>query len=313
MEKKLSICIPTYNRRKFLERSINTLLPQLNDDIEVLISNNCSPDDTDEYCKTLDSRITYHKQPENIGPDGNFLWLMDNAKGKYIILLSDDDYFEDGAVDRLINFLDGKELGLAIINYKCSLKDDRFTDYTYGIGDNVEFAENQISEFLENIGIQLTFISGLVFNRDLLKKVNNKSQYNNTNLLQTCIALKCLEFNKKTALIRSVSCVMELDNSSGYNFYKVFVKNWHDVLFKVGLSAGLPKKALINVYNNTLGSFVLGYLVKDRLNTIPFDNDSRLKYLASVWHYKKAWTRLYPTLIMPKFLLKKIAKSKQII
>lgn len=313
MEKKLSICIPTYNRRKFLERSINALLPQLNDDVEVLIGNNCSSDDTDEYCKTLDSRIIYHKQPENIGPDRNFLWLMDNAKGKYIILLSDDDYFEDGAVSRLINFLDGKEIGLAIINSKCSLKDGSFTDYTYGISDNVEYAENQMSEFLEYIGIQLTFVSGLVFNRDLLKKVSNKSQYNNTNLLQTCVALKCLEFNKKTALIRSVSCVMELDNSSGYNFYQVFIKNWHDVLFKIGINSGLPKKSLVNVYNKTLGNFILGFLVKDRLNTIPFDTDKRLKYLASAWHYKKAWTRLYPALIMPKILLKKIAKSKQLI
>lgn len=313
MEKKLSICIPTYNRRKFLERSINALLPQLTDDVEVLISNNCSPDDTDEYCKTLDSRITYHKQPENIGPDGNFLWLMDNAKGKYIILLSDDDYFEDGAVSRLINFLDGKEIGLAIINYKCSLKDGSFTDYTYGISDNVEYAENQIAEFLEHIGIQLTFVSGLVFNRDLLKKVVNKSQYKSTYLLQTCVALECLKFNKKTALICTVSCVMELDNSSGYNFYQVFIKNWHDVLFKVGLSAGLPKKALVNVYNRTLKHYIIYYLIKDRLSTTSFENDHKLKYFAEVWRFKYAWLRLYPVAIMPKFLLRKIAKSKKLI
>lgn len=313
MEKLLSICIPTYNRKKFLERSINALLPQLCDKLEVLISNNCSPDDTDEYCKTLDSRIIYHKQPENIGSDGNFLWLMDNAKGKYIILLSDDDYLEDGAVTRLINFLNGKEIGLGIINSRSQMKDGRITDLLYGVGEDIEFSEEEISDFLETIGVQLTFISGLVFNRDLLKKVQDKKQFNNTNLLQTCVAFKCLEFNKKTALIKTVACVAENENSSGYNFYKVFVKNWHDVLFKVGLSAGLPKKSLINVYNNTLGSFVLSFLVKDRLNTIPFDNDNRLKYLVSVWRYKKAWTRLYPTLIIPKFLLKKIAKSKQII
>lgn len=313
MEKKLSICIPTYNRKSYLEQSINSLLPQLRDDIEVLISNNCSPDDTDEYCKTLDSRITYHKQSENIGSDGNFLWLMDNARGKYIILLSDDDYLEIGAVEKLVNFLEGKDIGLGIINSRSHLKDGRITDLIYGDGENIEYSENQISEFLERIGVQLTFISGLVFNRDLLIKVQDKKQYNNTNLLQTCVAFKCLEFNKKTALIKTVACVAENDNSSGYNIYKIFVKNWHDVLFKVGLSAGLPKKALINVYNSTLGSFVLSFLVKDRLNTIPFENDNKLKYLASVWHYKKAWRRLYPTLIMPKFLLKKIAKSKKMI
>lgn len=313
MEKLLSICIPTYNRRKFLERNINALLPQLNDDIEVIISNNCSSDDTEEYCKTLDSRIAYHKQSENTGFDGNFLWLMDNAKGKYIIILSDDDYLEEGAVERLVSFLDGKEIGLGIINSRSHLKNGRITDLLYGDGENIEYSENQISDFLERIGIQLTFISGLVFNRDLLKKVTNKSQYKNTCLLQTCVAFKCLEYNKKTALIRSVACIAENDNSSGYNFYQVFIKNWHDILFKIGKNSGLPKKSLVNVYNRTLGNFILVFLIKDRLNTIPFDTDKRLKYLASAWHYKKAWTRLYPALIMPKFLLKKIAKSKQLI
>lgn len=313
MEKKLSICIPTYNRRKFLERSINALLPQLNDEVEVLISNNCSTDDTDEYCKSLDSMITYYKQPENIGPDGNFLWLMDNAKGKYLIILSDDDYMEDGAIENLLNFLNDKEIALGIINYKCRLKDGSFTSYTYGNGANIEYANEQIKEFIEYIGIQITFISGLVFNRDLLRKVKNKSQYKSTYLLQTCVALQCLKFNKKTAIIRTVSCIMEPDNSSGYNFYKVFVKNWHDVLFNVGLDAKLPKKALKSVYNRTLDSFILSFLIKDRLEGIPFENDNRMKYLATAWRFKSAWTRLYPVAIMPKFLLRKIAKRKNII
>lgn len=313
MEKKLSICIPTYNRRKYLEQSINVLLPQLSDEVEVLISNNCSTDDTDDYCKTLDSRIKYHKQSENTGFDGNFLWLLENATGKYIIILSDDDYFEDGAVNRLIEFLEDKEIGLGIINSKSHLKDGCMTDLIYGSGEDIVYSENQIGDFLERVGIQLTFISGLVFNRDLLKKVNDKSQYKNTYLLQTCVAIKCLEFNKKTALIKSVACIAENDNSSGYNFYYVFVKTWKYILFKVGLSAGLPKKSLVKIYNNTLRYFILSFLIKDRLVGIPFENDNRMRYLATAWRFKSAWTRLYPVAIMPKFLLRKIAKRKNII
>lgn len=313
MEKKLSICIPTYNRRKFLERNINALLPQLTDDIEVIISNNCSTDDTEEYCKTLDSRIAYHKQPENIGPDGNFLWLLENANGKYILILSDDDYFEDGAVARLINYLEGKELGLGIINSRSLLNDGSLTDLYFGIGEDIEYSEEQIAEFIEKIGTQLILISALVFNRNLLKKVDNKSQYDNTNLLQTCVAFKCLEFNKKTALIRSVACVVDDGNRSGYNFYKVFIKNWHDALFKIGLSAGFPKKGLVRTYNNTLKHFILYYLIKERLSTTPFENDNKFKYFAGVWHFKYAWLRLYPAAIMPKFLLRYLARKKNLI
>lgn len=56
-EKKplLSICIPTYNRAKTLDKTLLTLTGQdffnVSDDVEIVISDNCSTDDTGEICK----------------------------------------------------------------------------------------------------------------------------------------------------------------------------------------------------------------------------------------------------------------------
>lgn len=309
MEKILSICIPTYNRKSFLERSINALLPQLCDEVEVLISNNCSPDDTDAYCRTLDPRIKYYKQPENIGADNNFLWLMDNAIGKYVLILSDDDYLDDGSVSKLIEFLNDKEYGLAVINAKSLMTNGSITSSIYSGDTNIEFTEENISEFLIQVGVYLTFISGLIFNNDLLRKVVNKMQYNKTFLLQTCVALRCLEYNKKTAIIKEVCCISQCDNSSGYNIYNVFVENWRKCLFRIGKSSGLPKKTLTNIYNNTLGSLVLNYLIKDRLGVVPFETSNKDKYFSKIWRFKNAWLKIYPARIMPKFILRKITKT----
>lgn len=309
MEKILSICIPTYNRKSFLERSINALMPQLCDELEVLISNNCSSDDTDEYCKTLDPRIKYYKQPENIGADNNFLWLMDNAIGKYVLILSDDDFLAVNAVSKLIKFLKDKEYGLAVINAKSFFSNGSISNTIYNCDKNIEYTEENISEFLIQVGLYLTFISGLIFNSDLLHKVTNKKQYNNTFLLQTCVALKCLEYNKKTAIINEVCCISQYDNSSGYNIYKVFVENWRKVLFGIGKSSGLPKKTLTNIYNNTLGSLVLNYLIKDRLGVVPFETSNKDKYFSKIWRFKNAWLKIYPARIMPKFILRKITKT----
>lgn len=309
MEKVLSICIPTYNRRKYLERCINMLLPQLSDEVEVIISNNCSPDDTDEYCKTLDPRIIYHKQPENVGHDRNFSWLLDNARSKYVQVLSDDDYLEEGAVAKLIDYLRNKDLGLAVINAKSLMHDGSIRSAIYKGDKNEEYSEENISDFLNQVGVYLTFVSGLIFNGDLLHKIGDKKQYNNTLLLQTCVALKCLEFNKKTAIIKEVSCISQYDNSSGYNIFQVFVENWRKILFGIGKSSGLPKKALVDIYNNTLDNHVFHYLVKDRLGVVPFETSNKGKYFIKIWRFKNAWLKIYPARIMPKFLLRKITKT----
>lgn len=309
MNKLLSICIPTYNRRKYLERCINMLLPQLSDEVEVIISNNCSPDDTDEYCKTLDPRIIYHKQPENVEADGNFSWLLDNARGKYVQILSDDDYLEEGAVAKLIDYLRNKDLGLAAINAKSLMFDGSIHSAIYKGDKNEEYSEENISDFLNQVGVYLTFVSGLIFNSDLLHKIADKKQYNKTFLLQTCVALKCLEFNKKTAIIKEVSCISQYDNSSGYNIFQVFVENWRKILFGIGKSSGLPKKALINIYNSTLDNHVLHYLIKDRLGVVPFETSNKDKYFIKIWRFKNAWLKIYPARIMPKFILRKITKT----
>lgn len=309
MEKLLSICIPTYNRRKYLERCINMLLPQLSDEVEVIISNNCSPDDTDEYCKTLDPRIIYHKQPENVEADGNFSWLLDNARGKYVQILSDDDYLEEGAVAKLIDYLRNKDLGLAAINAKSLMFDGSIRSAIYKGDKNEEYSEENISDFLNQVGVYLTFVSGLIFNSDLLHKIADKKQYNKTFLFQTCVALKCLEFNKKTAIIKEVSCISQYDNSSGYNIFQVFVENWRKILFGIGKSSGLPKKALINIYNSTLDNLVLHYLIKDRLGVVPFETSNKDKYFIKIWRFKNAWLKIYPARIMPKFILRKITKT----
>lgn len=313
MEKVLSICIPTYNRRKYLERCIDNLLPQLCDEVEVLISNNCSPDDTDEYCKTLDSRITYHKQPENIGSDANFLWLLENANAKYTLILADDDYLEEGSLIKLIDFLRDKDLGLSVINPKRCMPDGTITVSDYAGDENVIYSENDLSKFLEYIGVQLTFLSGLIFNSELVKRVQNKKQYMNTNLLQTCVAFKCLEYNKSTAVIKKVVVISQFENSSGYNIYKVFVENWRNVLFVVGSEAGLPKKALVNVYNNTLSKCIARYIIKEKLYGLTFETNHKFKYFIGAWRFKNAWLRLYPVALMPKWLIKRILKFKKLL
>lgn len=93
MEPLVSILIPTYNRANLLKRSIQSALNQTYENIEIVISDNNSDDNTDKIVNSFtDRRIKYFKNESNIGPILNWRNALVKSSGDYCILLCDDDY-----------------------------------------------------------------------------------------------------------------------------------------------------------------------------------------------------------------------------
>lgn len=102
----LSICIPTYNRAKYLDICLQSIIHYKGTDIEVLIQDNNSPDDTAQIVsKFQDSRFNYEKNETNVGVRKNIRILFNKAQGDYVFCLTDDDYFLPGAIERVMNFI----------------------------------------------------------------------------------------------------------------------------------------------------------------------------------------------------------------
>jgi glycosyltransferase involved in cell wall biosynthesis len=111
---KVSVCIVTYGHEKFIAQAINGVLMQDCDfEVELIIANDCSPDNTDEVIQNilvnhpLASRIKYIKQDENLGMISNFIFAMKECKGKYIALCEGDDYWTDPLkLQKQVDFLE---------------------------------------------------------------------------------------------------------------------------------------------------------------------------------------------------------------
>jgi glycosyltransferase involved in cell wall biosynthesis len=109
--KSVTIGIPTYNRLPYLKEAVESALSQTYWNCEILISQN-PHDDLDirrevaEYCQSLavrEPRVRYAIRQRNVGPPANFQWLVDNARGEFIILIGDDDRLLPNAVESLVN------------------------------------------------------------------------------------------------------------------------------------------------------------------------------------------------------------------
>ena len=101
---KVSILIPTYNRAHYLRDAIQSALTQTYSNIEILVLDDASPDDTLSVVQEFknDSRLRYIRHTQNKGIVGNWKSGLSLARGEYFCFLHDDDTFEPEFVERLL-------------------------------------------------------------------------------------------------------------------------------------------------------------------------------------------------------------------
>jgi glycosyltransferase involved in cell wall biosynthesis len=98
----VTIGIPAYNRPASLRRAVRSALAQRDVSIEVLISDDASPDpEIQRVLRDLadaDPRVRMVRQSRNLGHAANYQWVLDAAGGEYFMWLSDDDWLDPGYV-----------------------------------------------------------------------------------------------------------------------------------------------------------------------------------------------------------------------
>lgn len=104
----VSVGIPTYNGGAKIRTAVMSVLNQGYPNLQILISDNCSTDNTLEVCGDLSKTypcIKYVRQDENIGVMSNFQFVLNEAAGDFFMWMSDDDSLEPGILEKYVNFL----------------------------------------------------------------------------------------------------------------------------------------------------------------------------------------------------------------
>jgi glycosyltransferase involved in cell wall biosynthesis len=105
----VSIGMPVYNEGGFLIKSLQSLLDQDHQNFEIIISDNCSTDETQQICLEFakkDRRIKYYRNDENVGAIENFRKVIDLASGQYFMLASGHDLWQDCYISACLQQLD---------------------------------------------------------------------------------------------------------------------------------------------------------------------------------------------------------------
>jgi len=125
----VSICIPTYNRPKFLLDAINSCFLQTYTNFEIIITDNSENDKTQKkISKIKDKRIRYYKNKKNIGSFNNLNKNLKLARGKYIKFLLDDDLLEKTCIKEMVDVME-KNNKIGIVCSPLKIIDEKGKDF----------------------------------------------------------------------------------------------------------------------------------------------------------------------------------------
>ena len=109
---RVSIGMPVRNGERHMRAGLDCLLGQTLGDLELIISDNASTDGTEAICREYaerDSRVRYHRNPENIGLQGNFAKVLELATAPYFMWGCPDDQWDPCYVEKMAAVLDTRE------------------------------------------------------------------------------------------------------------------------------------------------------------------------------------------------------------
>jgi abequosyltransferase len=198
---KISICIPAYNRSKFLNPLLDSIVTQDADtnDFEIVIAEDKSKERAqikaiiDEYVIN-NSKISfiYHENETNLGYDRNIKNLIDISRGEYCFFMGNDDIMAIDAIKKVIDTLGkNKNIGVIIRSY------DWFDfDYKKPIQQIKYFSEDRVfqsgSEAISFAFRRSGVISGYIVNRDIAVEVKT-DQFDGILFYQMYLSCKILQ------------------------------------------------------------------------------------------------------------------------
>ena len=197
MEKELvTIIVPVYNDERYIGRCINSLINQKYSNLDILIINDGSTDNTEKICKVLsnkDKRIRVINK-KNGGVSSARNMGIELAKGKYIFFIDSDDTIDINAISTLV--LNRKEKELVGISYRKCMRNQR------------EYIKEQfIISILKNK--ELGVIWGYIFETEIIKKI--MFDQNTSFMEDTMFLIQYIQYVEKVRIIS--------ENDSYYNHF----------------------------------------------------------------------------------------------
>ena len=278
---RLSICIATYNRAEYIGETLESILPQLTDDTELVIVDGASTDNTCEIVQRYVKRcanIRYVRLAVKGGVDKDYDLAVENARGEYCWLFTDDDILNPGAVQAVLTQLNNA-YPLIIVN--ANVKDARLGDILQkkrlAVTDNITYHPADFENFFVNTADHMSFIGCVVIRRSIWQE-RERVKYYGTEFIHVGVVFQ-QPLQGSVLVVAEPYISIRLGNAqwTGRRF-KIWMFQWPDLIWSFSDYSNVSKRMVCRsnpwqrlhslFYYRALGAYSLNEydeLLADRL------------------------------------------------
>lgn len=148
----VSIIIPVYNVEQYIRKALYSVIRQSYTNLEIIIVNDCSPDNSLAICKELleeDNRITIIDRKVNGGLSQARNDGIEAASGKYIYFFDSDDFLDEKAIEKMVLKAEKEELDILGINAKIWERDNCTNYINCSYPDNILCGEDYLVRMIK--------------------------------------------------------------------------------------------------------------------------------------------------------------------
>jgi glycosyltransferase involved in cell wall biosynthesis len=279
----ISIAIPTYNRAKNLKLTLDSIITQeifiKTNKFEIVISDNCSKDNTTEivkhYIALFPDKIKYHRNVFN-NVDLNFETVLKKCSGQYLKLNNDTLVHEPYSLKVMLSTVE------KYINTKPIIL------FTTSAAKTKHIIFNDINEFLTNVSYLNTWIACFGIWKSDLENLQDFSRNVNLNLVQTDVICRLINSGKIICINNDyIFKTIESPKKGGYHLVQVFLVNYSKILHQYVENKLLDKKIFDAEIKKILCTHILFGLANTYISPNKFTFDKQNSFNIINNYFKK--------------------------
>ena len=170
--KRISVIVPVHNAENYLEKCLNSIIPQLSDQDEILLMNDWSTDSSTQICEEYSKKYNniFTQYNENGGPSKTRNLGIEKAAGKYLLFIDSDDYLKENYVVKMLEDIENYELTVCSYSFVYEdLNKIQAQKYSNKLG-NVIIPKD---DFIKLYHVQLlNLVWNKIYRADIIKKNN---------------------------------------------------------------------------------------------------------------------------------------------
>lgn len=309
-ERLISIAIPTYNRGALLEEALASILPQMRSDVEVVVYDTGSPDDTCRRMEKLaqdNSALRFFSTAERYSLDETLLRLLDVCRGEYVWFFSSDDQMKPGTIEAVRERILSARERPALVYVNQEIVDEAgktLVASQVGAEGNHDFRDGR--KILPRLGLNLGFISASVFRRQsgLHASGSSAHEFLGTRSLNLHLYLRCLLEGGSALYIGEPHIrARRASGAPPYEYADVFVRDIVRIL-EDARARGFGRFAIYHAMHRIVAGQYLRLVLSWRAGD-PVELARTFPIMAKAcWKYPAFWVLLLPIRFAPPGILR---------